>query len=113
MPKAIRELAEAQGRTERRLEELAEAQGRTERRLEELVTTVAEAERRNDDRLENLDAVWKQMSGRMGNVEGALYERFFSAHRADATPAEPDVVVRGRGKEAGPTTTHGFSPGNS
>ncbi len=44
------ELAEAQRRTEQRVEELAEAQRRTEQRVEEL----AEAQRRTDERLERL-----------------------------------------------------------
>jgi DNA repair ATPase RecN len=43
-------LAEAQARTEQRLEELAEAQARTEQRLEEL----AEAQARTEQRLEEL-----------------------------------------------------------
>ncbi len=48
LPEVVRELAEAQRRTEQRLQELAEAQRRTEQRLEEL----AEAQRRTDERLE-------------------------------------------------------------
>ncbi len=46
----LRELAEAQSRTDERLRELAEAQARTERRLEEL----AEAQSRTEERLEQL-----------------------------------------------------------
>ncbi len=50
LPHVVRELAEAQRRTEQRLEELAEAQRRTEQRVEEL----AEAQRRTEQRLEEL-----------------------------------------------------------
>jgi predicted transcriptional regulator len=52
----VRQLAEAQGRTEHRLEELAEAQGRTEHRLEEL----AEAQGRTEHRLEELAEAQKR-----------------------------------------------------
>jgi hypothetical protein len=50
LPAIVRALAEAQARTERRMEELAEAQARTERRIEEL----AEAQARTEQRLEQL-----------------------------------------------------------
>ena len=46
----VRELAEAQKRTEQRVEELAEAQKRTEQRVEEL----AEAQKRTEQRVEEL-----------------------------------------------------------
>jgi predicted transcriptional regulator len=52
----VEELAEAQNRTEHRLEELAEAQNRTEHRLEEL----AEAQNRTEHRLEELAVAQKQ-----------------------------------------------------
>jgi hypothetical protein len=50
LPETVRELAEAQRRTEQRLEELAEAQRHTEQRIEEL----AQAQRRTEDRLQQL-----------------------------------------------------------
>ncbi len=50
LPEIVRELAEAQRRTEQRVEELAEAQRRTEERVEEL----AQAQRRTEDRLQQL-----------------------------------------------------------
>jgi DNA repair exonuclease SbcCD ATPase subunit len=50
LPGAVRELTEAQARTEQRLEELAQAQARTEQRLEEL----AQAQARTEQRLEEL-----------------------------------------------------------
>ncbi|MGC8780134.1 MAG: hypothetical protein ACP5UQ_04630 [Anaerolineae bacterium] len=49
----VRDLAEAQKRTEQRVEELAEAQKRTEQRVEEL----AEAQKRTEQRLDRLEAV--------------------------------------------------------
>jgi len=48
----VEELAEAQRRTEQRVEELAEAQRRTEQRVEEL----AEAQRRNEEQLASFRA---------------------------------------------------------
>ncbi|WP_169238011.1 hypothetical protein [Candidatus Roseilinea sp. NK_OTU-006] len=50
LPDIVRSLAEAQRRTEQRLEELAEAQRRTEQRLEEL----AEAQRRTEETVRRL-----------------------------------------------------------
>jgi hypothetical protein len=50
LPKIVRELAEAQQRTEARIEQLAEAQRGTEARVEQL----AEAQRRTEERLAQL-----------------------------------------------------------
>ncbi|MCS7200208.1 MAG: chordopoxvirus fusion protein, partial [Caldimicrobium sp.] len=52
----IEELAEAQKRTEQRIEELAEAQKRTEQRIEEL----AEAQKRTEERIEELAEAQKR-----------------------------------------------------
>ncbi|MDQ3991043.1 MAG: hypothetical protein M3245_01865, partial [Actinomycetota bacterium] len=46
---ALRDLARAQARTERRVEELAQAQARTERRVEELAQAQARTERRIEE----------------------------------------------------------------
>jgi DNA repair exonuclease SbcCD ATPase subunit len=54
--KKIEELAEAQKRTEKRVEELAEAQKRTEKRVEEL----AEAQKRTEKKVEELAEAQKQ-----------------------------------------------------
>jgi len=97
LPQAVNKLAEAQARTERRIEELAQAQARTERKIEELAGTVAKlaeaqartehqigrlvgAQERNQVRLQQLETVWSALSGRMGNVEGALYEQRYRDH---------------------------------
>ena len=45
----VQGLAEAQGRTEKRVEELAEAQGRTEKRVEELAEAQGRTEKKIDD----------------------------------------------------------------
>jgi chaperonin cofactor prefoldin len=91
LPGIIRELAEAQRRTEARVEELAEAQRRTEARVEELTSTVgelAEAQKRTEatvaqlvasqERLElRVDRLAQEVSalaGRTGNLEGEVYE---------------------------------------
>ena len=55
-------LAEAQGRTEMRVEELAEAQGRTEKRVEEL----AEAQQRTEYAVQQLAQQVGGLSNRMG-----------------------------------------------
>jgi len=56
LAKAQKELAEAQKRTEKRVEELAEAQKRTEERVEEL----AKAQKRTEERIEELAEAQKR-----------------------------------------------------
>ena len=58
----VRDLAEAQGRTEERVEALAEAQGRTEKRVEEL----AEAQQRTEYAVQQLAQQVGGLSNRMG-----------------------------------------------
>ncbi|CEP66939.1 Uncharacterized [Moorella glycerini] len=58
----VKELAEAQKRTEYKLEELAEAQKRTEARLEEL----AEAQKRTEAELQQLARQVGSLSATMG-----------------------------------------------
>jgi hypothetical protein len=64
----VEELAEAQRRTEQRVEELAEAQRRTEQRVEEL----AEAQRRTEQRVEELAEAQRQSEARLSRVEERL-----------------------------------------
>jgi len=64
------ELADAQKRTEQRVEELAEAQKRTEQRVEEL----AEAQKRTEQRVEELAEAQKKSEERLTRVEIALDE---------------------------------------
>jgi predicted transcriptional regulator len=86
--KALAELAEAQKRTEQRLdslagkvEELAEAQKRTEQRVEEL----AEAQKRTEQRLdslagkvEELAEAQKRTETRVGKLDGRTLELLFA-----------------------------------
>ena len=72
LPALVRQLAEAQTRTEQRVGELAEAQARTERRVEEL----AEAQARTTAQLEAL-------AGRVGALDGEVLELRY-ARRAPA-----------------------------
>jgi hypothetical protein len=61
----VRDLAQAQARTEVRLEELAQAQQRTERRVEELTEAVqklTEAQQQTELRLERLEGVVEQLA---------------------------------------------------
>lgn len=60
----VRELAEAQKRTEARVEELAEAQKRTEARVEEL----AEAQKRTEARVEELAEAQKRTEARLDQL---------------------------------------------
>ncbi|MBC7319692.1 chordopoxvirus fusion protein [bacterium] len=68
LEKAIQELAQAQARTEARLEELAQAQARTEARLEEL----AQAQARTEARLEKFIAVVEEMQREIVDIKRQL-----------------------------------------
>lgn len=63
----VEELAEAQKRTEKRLDELAEAQKRTEQRVEEL----AEAQKRTEERVEQLAEAQKRTEARLEELAEA------------------------------------------
>ncbi len=65
---AIKELVQAQARTEVRLEELAQAQAKTEARLEEL----AQAQARTEARLEKLIAVVEGMQKEIVDIKRQL-----------------------------------------
>jgi chromosome segregation ATPase len=64
----VKDLAEAQQRTEMRLEQLAEAQQRTEMRLEQL----AEAQQRTDARLEQLAEAQQRTDARLEQTNARL-----------------------------------------
>ncbi len=66
----VEELAEAQRRTEQRVEELAEAQRRTEQRVEEL----AEAQKRTEQRLEGLAQAQESLAQAMASLARAQEE---------------------------------------
>ncbi|QLL29928.1 hypothetical protein D3A95_05050 [Thermosynechococcus sichuanensis E542] len=63
----VEELTQAQKRTEERLEELAQAQKRTEERVEEL----AQAQKRTEERLEELAAAQKRTEERVDQLAAA------------------------------------------
>ena len=89
----VEELAEAQRRTEQRLEELAEAQQRTEQRVEELaeaqrrteqrVEELAEAQRRTEEQMRQLVERQQQLEGRMDRLEIAMRELAESQRQTD------------------------------
>ncbi len=64
----VRQLAEAQNRTEKRVEELAEAQNRTEKRVEEL----AEAQNRTEKRLETLAEAQQELAVAQKKTEASV-----------------------------------------
>ncbi len=67
LERVVAELAEAQKRTEQRLEELAQAQKKTEQRLEEL----AQAQRKTEQRLEELTQAQKKTEQRLEQLSQA------------------------------------------
>ena len=72
---AIRELIEAQRRTEERLEALAEAQRRTEERVAQVevqLAALAEAQRRTEERVEALAEAQRRTEERLSLVEVQL-----------------------------------------
>jgi hypothetical protein len=60
----VKELAEAQKRTEQRVEELAQAQKRTEQRVEEL----AEAQKRTEDEIQKLTQEHRETRRQLGGL---------------------------------------------
>ena len=84
LPALVRQLAEAQARTEQRVTELAQAQARTEQRLTELVEVQSRAEerlQRIEAALERLEAIVERLAEaqgsnetRVGRIEGIVLE---------------------------------------
>ena len=70
LPGVVRELAEAQQRTEVRIGDLVEAQRRTETRIEAL----AEAQKRTETRIEELAEAQKRTEERLQRLEAAVHE---------------------------------------
>jgi predicted nuclease with TOPRIM domain len=64
----VKELAQAQKRTEERVEELAQAQKRTEERVEEL----AQAQKRTEERVEELAQAQKRTEERVEELSSAI-----------------------------------------
>ena len=75
LQRVMKELAEAQKRTEQRVEELAEAQKRTEQRIDSLtqrMEELAEAQKRTEQRVEELTEAQKRTEQRMDSLTQAL-----------------------------------------
>ena len=75
---ALAELAEAQKRTEQRVEELAEAQKRTEQRVQELT----QAQKRTEERLDRLEQVVQELAEAQKHMMEAIASL---TRRMDAT----------------------------
>lgn len=101
LPAVVQELAEAQRRTEQRVEALAEqvaTLAEAQRRMEEQLVELAAAQRRTEQTLERL-VEWQQ--GEAGRREGERYERRIVVRAPNlflggegGAPGEPDVRRR-------------------
>lgn len=92
----VEELAEAQRRTEDRVEELAEAQKRTELRVEELAAVMERGFKSLRDSIAALGSRWGIMSEETFRkaVRGILEETGYSVERGYYGEREVDVVIR-------------------
>lgn len=93
LPAIVRELAEAQRRTEEQVRALVEAQRRTEQRVEEL----AEAQRRTEERVQSLAEALEALTRRVdqltddvGDLKGSDLERRYR----ERAPAYFDDLLR-------------------
>ena len=78
LPEIVRELAEAQARTEQRVQELVQAQGRAEQRLDRLDATVqklAEAQERTEQAVRELVGSHKRLFDQVSQLRGHDLER--------------------------------------
>ncbi|MHA1579260.1 MAG: hypothetical protein ACTSUQ_06500 [Candidatus Freyarchaeota archaeon] len=94
----LEQLAEAQRRTEDRLEQLAEAQHRTEERLtrlESVVEQLAEAQRRTEERLTRLESVVEQLAEAQRRTEDRLEQLAEAQRRTEESLRELAVQVGG------------------
>ena len=90
----VKELAQAQGRTETRMEELAQAQGRTETRMEEL----AQAQGRTETRMEELAQAQGRTEVRMEELAQAQKETTYQIHALAHKLGETNNTVGGLGQ---------------
>lgn len=86
----VRDLAQAQQRTEVRLEELAQAQARTEVRLEEL----AQAQQQTDTHVRELAQAQQRTEGRVENLEGAVQRLAEAQQRTELRVEEMGGAVQ-------------------
>ncbi len=85
----VGQLAEAQRRTEERLEQLAEAQRRTDERLEQL----AEAQRRTEERLEQLAEAQRRTEERLERLEATVQSLIEAQKRTEERLERLETVV--------------------
>jgi hypothetical protein len=86
MKAIVRDLAQAQARTEDRLEELAQAQQRTERRIEELggaVQKLAEAQQRTERRVGGLEGAVQRLAEAQQRTELRMEELAQAQQRSE------------------------------
>lgn len=94
LPALVRQLVEAQARTEARVAELVEAQARAEARLEHVearmddlqaaIQSLAQAQARTELQLAELAATTRRLDDRQGQMDGTLLEHDFG-RRAPST----------------------------
>ena len=89
LTKDVRELAEAQRKTEQKVEELAEAQRRTEQKVEEL----AEAQRKTEEELRKLARAQREMRAQLGGLAHTVGYRL----EDEAFKALPSLLKRDMG----------------
>jgi Holliday junction resolvase-like predicted endonuclease len=91
----VEELAEAQKRTEARVEELAEAQKRTEKRVDRLeiaLNELAEAQKRTEARVEELAEAQKRTEARVEELAEA--QKRTEAHLTQLATTQQGILVR-------------------
>ena len=100
----VEQLAQAQQRTEERLEQLAQAQQRTEERLEQLaqaqqrteerVEQLAQAQRRTEERVEQLAEAQRRTEERLERLEATVQALAEAQRRTEASLKELTVEMR-------------------
>ena len=91
LPQVVRELVEAQRRTEARIAELAEAQARTEERvarLEEALNRLAEAQARTEQRVGRLEEALNRLAEAQARTEARVADLAEALARTDARVAD-------------------------
>jgi ABC-type transporter Mla subunit MlaD len=97
LEQVVQELAEAQKRTEQRVQELAEAQKRTEQRLdrlEQVVQELAEAQRRTEQRLDRLEQVVQELAEAQKRTEQQVQELAEAQKRTEQRLDRLEQVVQ-------------------
>jgi len=92
----VKELAEAQKRTEQRVEELAEAQKRTEERVESLAEIMEKGFRRLEDQISALGSRWGIRNENVfrNTIRGLLAYIGYTVSKGYYAGREIDVIIR-------------------